>query len=188
MIELVKSAQRIQRFLEFRKWRFCFIGGLAVLRWGEPRLTGDIDITLLTGFGGEREYIDALTAKYQARQPGMREFATRNRVLLLVSPEGFPVDVALGALPFEETMIERSSLYQYDKGIVLRTCSAEDLIVAKAFAERDRDWGDVESIAIRQAGKLDWKYIRRQLRPLAEIKNPKAIMEKLEAIKRRAGK
>ena len=55
MIELVKAAQRIQRFLESREWRFCFIGGLAVLRWGEPQLTGDIDITLLTGFGGERE-------------------------------------------------------------------------------------------------------------------------------------
>lgn len=37
--------------------QFCFIGGLALLRWGEPRTTRDTNLTLLTGFGGEERFI-----------------------------------------------------------------------------------------------------------------------------------
>lgn len=57
MIELVGLAREVQDFLEDRRWRFCFIGGLSVQRWGEPRLTRDIDLSVLTGFGREEEFI-----------------------------------------------------------------------------------------------------------------------------------
>ena len=40
---------------------YCFIGGLAVLRWGEPRLTRDVDLTVVAGFGDEERVVDALT-------------------------------------------------------------------------------------------------------------------------------
>lgn len=65
-----------------------------------------------------------------------------------------------------------------------RTCSAEDLIVLKAFAGRGQDWVDVERIIVRQTGKLDWDYIREQLRPLAELKDRHAILDQLEARRR----
>jgi len=42
------------------------------------------------------------------------------------------------------------------------------------------DWLDVEGVVIRQTGKLDWPYIRRQLQPLAELKDAPEIMEELE--------
>jgi predicted nucleotidyltransferase len=63
----------------------------------------------------------------------------------------------------------------------LRTCSAEDLIVLKAFAGRGQDWVDVERIVVRQTGKLDWDYIRDQLRPLAALKEAPEILDQLEA-------
>ena len=50
----------------------------------------------------------------------------------------------------------------------------------KAFAARAKDWLDVEGIIIRQTGKLDWAYIRRELHPLAELKEAPSIMEELE--------
>jgi len=62
----------------------------------------------------------------------------------------------------------------------LRTCSAEDLVVLKAFAERGQDWVDVERIIVRQTGKLDWNYIGEQLRPLAELKGKPDILDQLE--------
>ena len=37
---------------------------------------------------------------------------------LVQSPGGVPIDVALGALPFEHDMIERSSLFQYVDNIL----------------------------------------------------------------------
>ena len=98
MLELIRVAADLQGFCEARDWRFCFIGGLALQRWGEPRETIDVDVTLLTGIGGEEPFIAPLL-----------------------------------------------------------TCSAEDLIVLKAFAARGRDWVDVEGIIVRQAGALDWR-------------------------------
>ena len=86
----------------------------------------------------------------------------------------------MGGLPFEELVVERSSLFAFGPDTLLRTCSAEDLIVMKAFAARTKNWLDVEGIIIRQTGELDWAYIRGQLRPLAELKESPGIMEELE--------
>lgn len=33
------AALEVQELCRGKGWRFCFIGGLAVQRWGEPRLT-----------------------------------------------------------------------------------------------------------------------------------------------------
>jgi hypothetical protein len=63
---------------------------------------------------------------------------------------------------------------------MIRTCTAEDLIVMKAFAVRAKDWLDIEGIIIRQTGKLDWSYIGSQLKPLAELKGDPEIMAGLE--------
>ena len=63
---------------------------------------------------------------------------------------------------------------------VLKTCSAEDLVVLKAFAARDKDWADIHSILLRQKGKLDVGYIRENLSPLCELKSAPEIMTKFE--------
>ena len=64
-------------------------------------------------------------------------------------------------------------------GQPLRTCSAEDLIVFKAFADRPKDWLDIEGVIIRQPG-IDWPYVRTQLAPLAELKDAPELVDKLE--------
>ena len=102
-------------------------------------------VTLLSGFGSEEQYIDTLLAKYEARRDDLREFALRQRVLLLLHSSGIPFDVALGALPFEENSVRRASFWRTEIGGELLTCSAEDLIVHKSFAARDLDWSDVDT-------------------------------------------
>jgi hypothetical protein len=47
MNPLFAAAAAVQDLCRERDWGFWFIGGLAVLRWGEPRLTRDIDLTVL---------------------------------------------------------------------------------------------------------------------------------------------
>lgn len=164
------AAVEIQAFCRARGWRFCFIGGLAVQRWGEPRFTRDVDLTILTGFGGEAAFVDELLSGFRGRLPDAREFALRHRVALLTSTEGIPIDVALGAMPFEEAAVRRASTYEVAPGVGLTTCSAEDLVVFKAFAGRDRDWLDVDGIAARQGSRLDEALIWRELRPLLRLK------------------
>ena len=170
MNPLFAAALELQSFFEARHWRFCFIGGLAVQRWGEPRLTLDVDCTLLTGFGQEAHYVDALLATYSGRVDASREFALAHRVLLLYGASRVPLDVSLGAMPFEERCIDRSSAFDIGNGQSLLTCSAEDLIVFKAFAGRARDWLDIETVIARQRHRLDVETIWRELTPLLELK------------------
>jgi hypothetical protein len=180
VIEVVRAAAALQTLCIAQNWRFCFIGGLALQRWGEPRETVDVDLTLLTGFGGEEPFVTFLLERFEPRIEGALEFALRHRVLLLRAQSGVGLDIALGALPFEESVVGRSSLFSYPDDHPLRTCSAEDLIVLKAFAARPKDWVDVEGVLIRQAGKLDWPYIQTHLAPLAELKGFPGIVAELE--------
>ena len=185
MTPLLEAALELQTFFDQRHWRFCIIGGIALLRWGEPRFTRDVDATLLSGFGREDEFITPILASnYRGRIPDAAEFARRNRVLLLESSGGIPIDIALGGLPFESLAVERASLYQFEAGCVLRTCSAEDLVVLKLFAFRTKDVADVETVVVRQRGQLDWAYIEAQLGPLADLKQEPEILDAVARLRR----
>jgi hypothetical protein len=185
---LIEAARGLQSFLEERNWRFAIIGGPALLRWGEPRFTRDVDVSLLCRFGREDEFIEPFFASgYRGRISDAAAFARRNRVLLLEAPNGVPIDIALAGLPFEEEVIERSSMFEFAAECSLRTCSAEDLIVFKLFAFRPRDLADVESVVTRRGSELDWDYIERQLAPLAEVKGSSGIMEASARLRRTLG-
>ena len=183
MIDLFAAAVQLQAFCDRRGWRSCFIGGIAVQRWGEPRVTRDMDLTLLTGFGAEDEFITPLMAAYPARIEKADEFARRYRTLLLATPEGLGIDVSLAALPFEERLVNRATTFSFGPGLDLRTCSAEDLVVLKLFASRPLDVRDAEGVIIRHKDELDWPYIEEQLRPLVEVKEAPEILGTLERLR-----
>lgn len=179
MNPIFAAALDIQAFCRARNWKFCIIGALAVQRWGEPRLTQDVDLTVVTEFGDEAQYVEDLLQEFRGRIPEAKEFALKNRVLLLESRGGIPLDVALGALPLEERIVQRASPYVIEDPIVLTTCSAEDLVVLKAFAGREKDWLDVEGIVLRQGEKLDRVLVWRELEPLLELKEDTAARQRL---------
>ena len=173
--KILYAAEVVQQICGEYNWRFCFIGGLAVQRWGEPRFTQDVDLTLLTGFGQEEPFIDALLGRLQA-------FALVNRVLLLKTSDNVGVDVALGALPFEEACITRATPWSWMPGKILLTCSAEDLVVHKVFAGRPLDWLDVERVLTRQHGRLNLPQVREDLRPLLDLKGTHEALAQLETV------
>jgi hypothetical protein len=99
---LYQAAGEVQDYCRLRHWRICFIGGLVLVRWGEPRQTQDADLTLLTGFGNEESYVRQILATFPPRRDDALEFALQNRVLLVTASNGTPVDISLAALPFED--------------------------------------------------------------------------------------
>lgn len=184
MNPLYEAAQEVSDFMVARRWRFCIIGGLAVIRWGEQRQTQDVDLTLLTGFGEEAKFANELLTRFSPRIAAPLEFALRNRVLLIKASNGIAVDLSFGGLPFEERVIQRATAFEFAPGCNLPTCSAEDLIVLKAFAERPRDWLDIEMIAVRQKKKIDWKLVLREIEPLSKLKEAPEIIKKLRRLSR----
>lgn len=159
--------------------RFCYIGGLAVHRWGEVRMTQDVDATVLTGFGNEPAMIEKLWRDLTPRIADATQFAKLNRVVLGQSREEVPFDVSLSGLLYEEQVIARAQYREYARGISLRICEASDLVILKAFANRPRDWQDIRGILIRSGPALDWPLIDTELRKLVELKEEPEILSTL---------
>lgn len=176
---LFKAAEEVQDFLVKNGWPFCFIGGLAVIRWGEMRITQDIDLCLQCGFGKEETRIPSLLSHFASRISDGENFARMYRVLLLSASNHVAIDITLSGIPFEVEMIQRASRFAFSESCDLITCSADDLVVLKAFADRTKDWMDVETIVQRQGDRLDQQAILHRLQPLCEAKEQPEILDKL---------
>lgn len=184
MKSLLALASELDQWLSQQHWRYCFIGGIALQRWGQPRVTIDVDVTILCEFGQERQYATDLLSRYRGRLPDGLEFALKNRVLLLESQDRIGIDIAFGAIPYEHLVVKRASRHEFLQGLSLLTCSAEDLVILKAFADRTRDWADIETVIQRQADQLDWAYIDLQLPPLCELKEAPEIVARLGRLRK----
>lgn len=185
MNRLVRAASEVQALLESKGIGFCFIGGFAAQRHAEPRVTRDVDVSVLTGLGNEAPVIDALLSRFAPRREDARAFALRARVLLLATDDGIGIDATLTALPYEAEVIARSSLFEFAPGVLLRTCSAEDLLVLKVFAGRPIDWRDVEMVLRRYRADLDYDYVDARLAPLIEAKGEPELLEEFARLRRR---
>ncbi len=182
---VIGAAWEAQQKLSRAGFHFCFIGGLALQRWGEPRYTQDVDLTLLCPFGEELTIGQRLAELFQPRFDGAVEFTVQSRVFLAQTTDGTPLDIALGAIDFELHCVARASAFDFGGGISLLTCCAEDLIVMKVFANRDRDWPDVEAIVMRQGARLDWELIECELKPLLELQGGQPAWDRLNGLRHR---
>jgi hypothetical protein len=167
MIDLILEAASIQSFIESKHWNFFFIGGIPVQIWGQPRLTQDVDLTIFTELRDEPVYINAFLERYKPKFSDALEYALANRVLPLFTESGIGIDVTLSGLSDTSEALQRSSFQEFAGDLSLRVCSAEDLLIMKTVAGRDRDWIDIESVIIRQ-NSLDWHYVMNTLESLTD--------------------
>lgn len=151
-----------------------------VSRWGEPRATTDVDLSVLAPYGDEERALQCLLTTFEERRPNIREFALLRRVVLIKTGDGVSVDVALAAFPFELEAIQSASPWEIVPGVTIRTCSAEHLLVYKLVAGRPRDLLDVEGIVRRQRGRLDVEQIRQWGRQFAELKEDPDLLRPFE--------
>jgi hypothetical protein len=101
---------------------------------------------------------------------------------------GVGIDISLGGLPYEQRVIERASPHTFAPRKKWITASAEDMVILKAFADRDQDWIDVKGILRRQLPNLNWRCIVTELRELTELKEDETILPRLEAMRRQVEK
>src|SRR5690349_13676146 len=69
MNQVIAAALEVEAFCKEMGFRHCIIGGVALHRWGEPRQTKDVDLTVLTGFGGEEPIVDSFLQRFKSRRP-----------------------------------------------------------------------------------------------------------------------
>lgn len=160
--------------------RACLIGGLAVQRWGQPRATQDVDLTVLAPIGSEARLVDGILARLAPRSATARQFALDRRVLLVTASNGVKVDVSLAALKFEHEVLDRATPWKHVSGVSIDTCSAEDLVIYKLIAARPQDLVDVTGIVQRQGSRLDAERVRYWGREFAELKEDPDLLRPFE--------
>lgn len=178
MVDLILAAADLQAKLDRLSLPNCVIGGLALQVWGEPRLTRDIDFNVITGFGDEAEKIYQVLPLIKPRVNDALPFAIEHRVILGLTAEAIPVDIALGGFDYERRMVGRAVSLELATLVWVRVCSAEDLIVMKAFAGRDQDWVDISGVLHRTL-HLDWPLIEFELSGLLELVEDVEPLKKL---------
>jgi predicted nucleotidyltransferase len=143
---------------------YMVIGGQAVLLYGEPRLTRDIDITLGIGVDG-LDRIKKITKAIGLKSlvDKEKEFVERNMVLpTLDKKSGIRVDFIFSFSLYEREAIERAKDIKLGNSKV-RFASLEDVVIHKVIAGRARDLEDVKSILLKNP-QYDLVYIKRWLR------------------------
>lgn len=161
---------------------YIIIGGQAVLLYGEPRLTKDIDITI----GLNIDRVDEIAKIMQeiSLKPlpeDLHQFVKQTMVLPLIETEsGIRVDVIFSFSQFEHDALKRANVITINNTEV-RYASLEDLIIFKLFSGRPRDIEDVRKILVKNKN-ADIKYIKKQLKILSFEK--KDLMKDFERILR----
>ena len=176
----VETAWRLHRFLSERKIPYVISGGFAVQRWGQPRLTRDVDLTILLPAGQEEPALRELLRAFPGRVDDALQFAVLHRVLLVQVPGGSEADITLGLQGYEEGVIVRAVDYDLGDGRAVRLCSAEDLIIHKAVAGRPQDLMDIQGIVARQRDRLDLAYLRRWLSEFSALLDDSEVGQRFE--------
>ncbi len=160
--------KRVAKGLDRLKIPYMIIGGQAVLLYGAPRLTQDIDITL----GADTDNMPAIKKlcrglKLKIKPKDADEFVKKTMVLPVEDPKTrIRVDFIFSFSAYEKEAVNRASRVRI-KGYYARFASVEDIIIHKIFAGREIDLADIKNIIVRMGKKkIDMVYIKRWLKEL----------------------
>jgi hypothetical protein len=155
------------------------IGGIASIARGVPRLTKDVDATIV-GEGTDLDGLVATLARHGIvpRIEGAVAFARANQVLLLTHEASeVDVDLSLAWLPFELEAIEAAEVVSIH-GTRVRLPRAEDLVMYKIAAWRPQDQQDVEQLVALHGVGMDLERVRRFTREVASmLEEPERVTE-----------
>jgi predicted nucleotidyltransferase len=164
MKKLYTSLQSFHRCLQSNKIDYAVIGGLAVAVWGEPRLTQDIDVKVMLSRDEAQRLLNAIEGEYKPFGDNPLEMLKENGILFVQDKHGVRLDIHLSDTLFDMEVIKRASNIEIEPGVVIKVCSAEDLIIYKMLSTRASDSRDFEGVVDYQGDALDDGYIIEWLR------------------------
>lgn len=162
------------------------MGGLAVRHWAIPRPTFDVDfavaladealLSLLRAFDRDGFAVDEAFARgFTDSLAGMRKV----NIGCFEAGTLWRIDIFLATTPFVRSAFARRVPTRID-GIEVAVVSAEDLLLFKLIANRNKDRMDIEDMLL-VCGALDAAYLRKWARELG-------VAERLDQALREAGR
>ncbi len=147
---------------------YMVISGQAVLYYGEPRLTRDIDITLGVDIDKLQSVLRPIEGSgLDVATKDVGRFVSETHVLPLIeTATGIRVDLIFSFSEYERSALQRVVSVPLGSGEV-RFIAVEDLIIHKIVAGRPRDLEDIRGILARSP-KMDDAYLEKWLRSLGK--------------------
>ena len=159
---------------------YMVIGGQAVLRHGEPRLTKDIDLTLGADVDRLRDVVELATSLGLRPLVDPETFTPETLVLPCEDPgSGIRVDFVFSFSPYEAEAIGRAEGVQIGNASV-RFATVEDLLVQKIIAGRPRDLEDARIVSAKNP-EFDRAYVERWLTEFQGV-TEEPLLERFRAI------
>lgn len=160
--ELFRALARVLR--ELRAPWYVF-GAQAVLVWGRPRLTADIDVTVKLDPEQPERLVQAMAAAgFALRVSATEDFVKRTRMLPFVhTATAWPLDVVLAGPGLEDRFLSDAVEVDLGEGVLVPVIRAEDLVVTKILASRPKDLEDVRGVLLERLDRLDVAAIRSTL-------------------------
>jgi len=178
-----KLIKRIAFQLDREKIPYMIIGGQAVLLYGTPRLTRDIDITLgvdTDKFLLVKKVCKKLRLKLLPKKP--ENFVRDTKVL----PTEEPILEIRVDFIFSFTTYEKQAMENIKKvlinGYPVKFAACDDVIIHKMFAGRAIDLEDVKNILIKNKRKVNIKYIKKWLAKFSIIPEQKQILNEFNRL------
>ncbi len=159
-----KLLEKIAGELSAKNIPYMIVGGQAVLLYGEPRLTKDIDVTLGIGSEGLDRIMQSVeNLKFKILVPEPEDFVRETMVLPTHHEKsGIRVDFIFSFSAYEHQAIQNAKPVKIGAQDVC-FASLEDVIIHKIIAGRPRDLEDVRSVILKNPD-YDLDYIKKWLR------------------------
>lgn len=164
------------------RWgRWYVFGAQAVIMYGVPRLSADVDVTLAL----QPDTPEHFTREMDGAGFALRvdaNFVRRTRVMPFVHRRtAMPLDVVLAGSGLEEEFVTRAVLNEIS-GIVVPVIELSDLVIAKVLAGRPKDLEDVRALWQLEDPVIDRTRVSRVLRLLEEALGQSDLLATLETI------
>jgi hypothetical protein len=158
---------------------YALIGGLAGVVHKIPRVTQDIDITLLTDLQDIHKTGEILLKTFMPLKESPLDFFEKYFVLpVYYEPTKIRIDFSAGLGGFDRLVVKRSKRVTFGK-VETSVCSVEDLIIYKLVAGRLRDLADVEELFRIHHKTIDIQYLKKIASSFIELERAD-IPERIE--------
>lgn len=156
MRSIKETALAFDRACRVAAVRYALIGGFAVMAWGQPRATTDVDaLTRLDGVG-LNDFVGALAAEdlRVAREDLEDAVDEGGHVTVFDAQSSYHVDLKPARTEAEKDQVETATEVAFETGR-LRVASAEHTVAYKLLYGSERDLQDVRSILAKLGRDLD---------------------------------
>ncbi len=178
---LNQAVAQVYQFLEGRGIGYALVGGLAVAVWGEPRATFDIDVALAVRPSEVEQFIDFVRGNALFQLPPEHLQFGNVRIIRahVLDSSGHEPDLILVEFlildpRFLESLMGRRVSVELNARQIW-VCSAEDLIVLKLLAAREKDRLDIRGLLASRGRNLDVEYVSKWAKQLGVSESWKAL-------------